>query len=115
MKAFARYFAILVFVPCLFMNLECNNEDMPTYVEPVADFTVDKTRLAINEVVRFTDRSYDPNGTVMNWRWSFGDGTRSSLQNPTHAYAEPGSYTVELIVFDDHSQSGSKVIEIVVN
>jgi PKD repeat protein len=29
-------------------------------------------------------------------RWTFGDGASSSLQNPAHVYATPGTYTVTL-------------------
>ncbi|MBV9960886.1 MAG: PKD domain-containing protein [Parafilimonas sp.] len=29
-------------------------------------------------------------------KWDFGDGTTSTLQNPTHTYASPGDYTVSL-------------------
>ncbi len=31
------------------------------------------------------------------WDWSFGDGTTSTLEEPTHVYEEPGSYDVELV------------------
>jgi len=32
--------------------------------------------------------------------WSFGDGTGSTLTNPTHAYAAPGQYTITLGIVD---------------
>jgi hypothetical protein len=31
-----------------------------------------------------------------SWFWDFGDGNTSTLQNPIHVYATPGSYTVTL-------------------
>ena len=34
------------------------------------------------------------------YSWSFGDGTYSSLENPSHFYSNPGSYTVCLTVYD---------------
>lgn len=34
---------------------------------------------------------------VGNYDWSFGDGGTSSLANPVHTYAAPGTYTVRLI------------------
>lgn len=45
--------------------------------------------------VSFTDLSY---GTPTDWAWSFGDGVTSSEQNPTHTYAQGGSYTVTLTI-----------------
>jgi len=35
-------------------------------------------------------------GNISNWYWSFGDGSISSQQNPTHIYDSPGPYTVML-------------------
>jgi PKD repeat protein len=32
--------------------------------------------------------------------WQFGDGNTSSIPEPTHVYAEPGTYTASLIVAD---------------
>ncbi|MCB9437522.1 MAG: PKD domain-containing protein [Anaerolineales bacterium] len=47
--------------------------------------------------VQFTDRSTGP---VQSWAWEFGDGGISNAQNPTHFYANPGTYTVRLTVTD---------------
>jgi PKD repeat protein/murein DD-endopeptidase MepM/ murein hydrolase activator NlpD len=46
--------------------------------------------------VTFTDRSSGPPRT--SWRWDFGDGATSTLQNPSHIYNELGVYTVTLTV-----------------
>jgi PGF-pre-PGF domain-containing protein len=47
--------------------------------------------------VTFTDGSIrDPT----SWNWSFGDGDMSTLQNPTHIYSEPDTYTVSLTVMN---------------
>jgi hypothetical protein len=35
---------------------------------------------------------------VSSWYWDFGDGTTSTLQNPTHSYALPGTYKVCLTI-----------------
>jgi PKD repeat protein len=52
-------------------------------------------------LVSFTDRS---TGKIWKWTWQFGDKTTSNEQNPTHYYADPGTYTVTLSVI---GQSGS--------
>ena len=33
------------------------------------------------------------------WTWNFGDGSRSTSQNPTHTYKKAGTYTVYLTVY----------------
>ena len=60
---------------------------------PVAAFT--GTPLSGNAplAVTFTDQS--TNSPTL-WFWNFGDGTTSTLQNPQHTYANPGTYTVSL-------------------
>lgn len=53
--------------------------------------------------VVFTDRSlYAANVTINNWTWDFGDGTPivSGISNPTHIYAQGGTYTVSLTATD---------------
>ena len=42
--------------------------------------------------VQFNDSTNYAN----SWVWHFGDGTTSTLQNPSHVYANPGTYTVSL-------------------
>jgi PKD repeat protein len=45
--------------------------------------------------VQFTDQS---TGNPTSWFWDFGDGFTTSLQNPSHTYAQPGNYTVSLTI-----------------
>ena len=45
--------------------------------------------------VAFTDQSA---GAVTSYLWDFGDGNTSTLQNPTHTYANFGTYNVCLTV-----------------
>mgnify|MGYP006287370063 CR=1 FL=1 len=52
--------------------------------------------------IQFTDLSYNP-ANIVSWNWNFGDpssglNNTSTLQHPTHVYASPGNYTVQLVV-----------------
>jgi Tol biopolymer transport system component len=47
------------------------------------------------------NNSYDPDGSIVSYSWSFGDGSSSSGINPTHAYTANGSYTVTLTITDN--------------
>jgi PKD repeat protein len=62
---------------------------------PVANFTASPTTGMVNTVIAFTDTSL---GTPMQWNWSWGDGTwtNGTIQNPTHSYTNPGSYSISL-------------------
>lgn len=61
-----------------------------------------------NESLTFSSGgSYDPDGTIINYTWDFGDGNKSYLKNPVHSYAEPGNYTVILTVTDNDNLSNS--------
>jgi gliding motility-associated-like protein len=52
----------------------------------------------INLPVNFSDKSSIENGTIINWRWDFGDGDSSLLQNLQHSYIKDGNFTVKFFV-----------------
>lgn len=51
----------------------------------------------IGQTLYFTDYS-TPQDSIMSWSWTFGDGSTSTLQNPTHVYPYEGYFTVTLII-----------------
>lgn len=61
--------------------------------KPIANFSATPIPVCAYKPVQFTDLS----STVDEWRWDFGDGTVSNLQNPTHIYTDTGYFTVRLI------------------
>jgi len=64
-------------------------------VAPSAAFWTGTTSGSAPLTVGFTDAS---TGGPTRWSWSFGDGTTSTEQHPTHTYTQPGTYTVSLEV-----------------
>lgn len=54
--------------------------------------------------VTFTDTSRAGDASIASWSWDFGDGNRSSVQSPTHAYASDGLYQASLVVDDDNGK-----------
>jgi len=64
---------------------------------------------------QFTDGSSDPDGTVVLWSWTFGDGAVGTGAAPSHSYAASGAYTVALAVTDDSGavNSTSQIVTVV--
>lgn len=84
------------------------------YPEFQADFDF-KGALCPNEPIDFIDKSTSTSNNINTWNWSFGDGNVSTLQNPTHTYANVGNnFSVTLISGNAYGcrDTASKVLSI---
>jgi PKD repeat protein len=45
--------------------------------------------------------SLDPNGTLVSYAWTFGDGATATGVSPSHAFAQDGVYSVTVTVTDN--------------
>ncbi len=63
----------------------------------VADFNAKNS--CVGELVQFENTSLLKSTTTFTW--SFGDGTTSTLINPSHTYSTGGAYDVQLVLFDN--------------
>ncbi len=75
---------------------------------PTANFTFSPENPTTEDSVQFTDQSNDPDGSIANYSWSFGDGGTSTQENPIHSYSSPNTYTVELTVTDNEGAKDTK-------
>lgn len=73
-------------------------------VSPHAEFSIngidpDQKEFCINMPISFDNLSTENNGSaIVHYFWDFGDGTTSSLFEPTHTYSNAGHYAVRLTV-----------------
>ncbi len=76
----------------------CSNTS--TYTVVVTDITADFTATEACEgtPTTFTDYSTCLGAGTITYLWDFGDGSTSTLQNPTYTYASAGTYTVTFTV-----------------
>ena len=83
---------------------------------PIASFTENATIVKKDEAIHFdASESHDPDGTIVNYLWDFGDGNTATGVTSDHAYSEDGNYTVTLTVTDDDGASAllvaAKIVE----
>ena len=72
---------------------------------PIADAGPDQLAVEAGFLVTLDGSgSYDPDGTIQNYEWDFGDGsTHGGGVGPNHLYNNPGVYYVNLTVTDSQS------------
>ena len=75
------------------VNTKVDYITVSTCNPPVADFVGSPTSGDAPLTVNFTDQSTN---NPTSWSWDFGDGGSSTVQNPSHEYANAGTYTVAL-------------------
>jgi PKD repeat protein len=77
---------------------------------PIVSFTESAHTVSSSENIHFDgSESHDPDGTIVNYLWDFGDGNTAIGVTSDHAYSEDGNYTVTLTVTDDDGASASLV------
>lgn len=82
---------------------------------PVAAFSFSPLQPSVGEEITFdASDSFDPDGFITEYRWSFGDGFSAIGKVVKHAYSEAGDYAVTLEVVDNNGASGSveKVVRV---
>ena len=85
----------------------------PTAV--IASPTASGTYHEGTEVSFLSTGSTDPDGTIVSYNWTFGDGNTSTLANTTHIYATADTYTVTLTVTDDDGATNSTTVTVTVS
>jgi len=70
---------------------------------PTADGTAGEPYVVLfGQEIRFNgSKSYDSDGTIVSYQWTFGDGTNANGAIVTHNYTSPGNYSVKLMVTDN--------------
>lgn len=81
---------------------------------PTADFKIDSTPSKTHETITFTDKSNDPDGSIKNRNWDFGDTNGDSGAVVSHSYDDDDTYNVTLTVedYDGLTDSVTKNVEI---
>lgn len=90
-------------------SVEIDVAETPDNKAPAAKFSYSPTAPQVNEKVYFNGSlSEDSDGTVVGYKWDFGDGSTGSGEKPSHAYTVAKTYTVILTVTDDDGARNSR-------
>src|SRR5206468_1298403 len=82
---------------------------------PIASFTATPNPVIEGATVAFdASGSYDPDGTILFYRWDFGDSTNGTGAITSHPYSAAGAYNVTLNVTDNDSLNGTAYRDVVV-
>ncbi len=74
----------------------------------VSSFSFTPQPVIKGQPVQFTNTTVPSQGAAIeNTSWNFGDGNTSVEQNPTHTFAQPGVFTVELNVTDNFGRNNA--------
>ncbi|MEQ1798761.1 MAG: PKD domain-containing protein [Lacibacter sp.] len=89
------------FVTLTVTNGSCSHSEQHSFtlVDEAPDFTAVKQTVCRNEVIQFNSINFNA-ANINSYSWDFGDGTTSTLLNPTHSYTNSGNYTIRLIITD---------------
>lgn len=68
------------------------------FPKPNANFNTGNSINNCGLIVDFNNTSSMSAGILTTYNWNFGDGTTSQLEDPSHTYLNPGTYSVSLIV-----------------
>lgn len=74
---------------------------------PIPIFSADSSAFCDQGTVTFINNSIDGD----EYLWDFGDGNTSTDVEPTHTYAQPGIYNVNLTAYDLSTPIDSTVVE----
>ena len=87
----------------------------PANTPPTAAFTVSPSSGMPGTTFTYNaSSSYDVDGSIVSYQWSFGDGTNSTGLTAQHAYASAGTYSVQLLVRDDDGATDTATKSVVV-
>lgn len=65
-------------------------------ITPPAVFTDAPVTICAGSPVQFTSQTV---GNVVGYDWNFGDNATASTQNPSHSYAQGGTYIIQYVAF----------------
>jgi PKD repeat protein len=88
----------------------------PTINQPPVAQTQQNIEGTQNSPLTFSaSGSYDPDGSIAEYTWDFGDGKTGNGVTPTHTYTAEGEYMATLTITDDQGATGTTTCNVIIN
>ena len=78
----------------------------------VADSSAPTTGVAPLAVTFTSNGSYDPDGSISEYLWDFGDGSTANTASAVHSYSNAGTYTATLLVRDNDGLTATDTVTV---
>jgi len=94
-----------------------NVVQLPSNTAPIANTRHPAPPIRVGVNLNFTAiSSYDPDGTIVLFKWDFGDGSSavSDRISIRHKFRKSGRFLVTLTVIDDHGKQASESLSLAV-
>ncbi len=86
----------------------------PPNALPVPRISVSPSPAQVEQDVEFSAAASTDDGQIIQYLWSFGDGSSGSGEVSIHRYEQPGTYTVGLSVTDDDGATSTATATVLV-
>ena len=87
---------------------------VPANAPPVANAGSDQSGQTLTALSFNGSASFDPDGTITSYAWTFGDGNSASGVSVSHSYAVGGTYVVTLTVTDNQGSTASASVTVTI-
>lgn len=107
-----RLLGVLILLCCGFLLGGCF---LISNAPPTAVANATPQQGAVPLDVSFSGQSsYDSDGSIVRYRWDYGDGWTGEGATVIHTYAKPGTYTATLTITDDQGDVSHATVSILV-
>jgi len=97
-----------------FLNYSLTPPVRPQEIPPPQAVIQSPPQANVGQIVIFDGSQSTGQSPIVSWQWQFGDGHRASGMIVQHAFANPGTFAVQLTVTDQRGQTNTTTRQILI-
>lgn len=83
------------------------------YPWPKANLIASTTEVCMGDMIQFSDQGNGFTSAPVRWEWNLGGSDRSTLQNPSKAFTDSGSFTVSYYFYNSQGCVSDTVSQVI--